>query len=76
METAQIGPFLLAKMPLHLPYKIMLKVKFIGVRCLWLIEYVFIRLSIGQEALIWADDFVARWFFLLHDYCTWAGYPD
>ena len=35
---------------LEKPYKIMLKVKFFGVRCLWLIESVFIKLSIGQEA--------------------------
>ena len=32
------------------PYKITLKVKFFGVRCLWLIESVFIKLSIDQEA--------------------------
>ena len=32
------------------PYKIALKVKFFGVHYLWLIESVFIKLSIGQEA--------------------------
>ena len=32
------------------PYKITLRVKFFGVRYLWLIESVFIKLSIGQEA--------------------------
>ena len=32
------------------PYKIALRVKFFGVRYLWLIESVFIKLSIGQEA--------------------------
>ena len=47
---------------LEKPYKITLKVRFFGVRCLWLIESVFIKLSIGQKAS-WADDFVARWFF-------------
>ena len=31
-------------------YKITLKVTFFSVRCLWLIESVFIKLSIGQEA--------------------------
>ena len=32
------------------PYKITLKINFSGVCCLWLIESVFIKLSIGQEA--------------------------
>ena len=32
------------------PYNIALKVWIFGVRCLWLIESVFIKLSIGQEA--------------------------
>ena len=32
------------------PYKIALKVRFFGVHCLWVIESVFIKLSIGQEA--------------------------
>ena len=32
------------------PYKIAFRVKFFSVRCLWLIESVFIKLSIGQEA--------------------------
>ena len=35
---------------LEKPYKITLKVKFFDVCCLWLIESVFIKLSIGQEA--------------------------
>ena len=35
---------------LEKPYKITLKVKFFGVRYLWLIQSVFIKLSIGQEA--------------------------
>ena len=35
---------------LEKPYKTVLKVKFFGVHCLWLIESVFIKLSIGQEA--------------------------
>ena len=35
---------------LEKPYKIALEVKFFGVHCLWLIESVFIKLSIGQEA--------------------------
>ena len=57
---------------LEKPYKITLKVRLFDVRCLWLIESVFIKLSIDQEA----DDFVARWLLSLRDYCTWAGYPD
>ena len=35
---------------LEKPYKIALRVKFFGVHYLWLIESVFIKLSIGQEA--------------------------
>ena len=35
---------------LEKPYKITLEVWFFGVRCLWLKESVFIKLSIGQEA--------------------------
>ena len=35
---------------LEKPYNITLKVKFFDVRCLWLIESVFIKLSIDQEA--------------------------
>ena len=35
---------------LEKPYKIALKVRFFGVRCLWLIESVFTKLSIGQKA--------------------------
>ena len=61
---------------LEKPYNTALKVRFFDVRCLWLIESVFIKLSIGPGSLIWADDFVARWSFSLRDYCTWAGYPD
>ena len=33
---------------LEKPYKIALIVRFFGVRCLWLIESVFIELSIGN----------------------------
>ena len=35
---------------LEKPYKIALKVRFFDVRYLWLIESVFIKLSIDQEA--------------------------
>ena len=35
---------------LEKPYKITLNVRFFDVRCLWLIESVFIKLSIDQEA--------------------------
>ena len=52
METAQTGQFLLAKMPLRSRShtRSHSKLSFFGVRCLWLLESVFIRLSIGQEA--------------------------
>ena len=36
--------------PLEKPYKITLKVSFFGMCCLWLMESVFIKLSISQEA--------------------------
>ena len=32
------------------PYQITLNIRFFDVRCLWLIESVFIKLSIDQEA--------------------------
>ena len=60
---------------LEKPYKITLRVKFFGVRYLWLIENLSL-LKYRPGSLIWADDFVARWFISLRDYCTWAGYPD